>query len=138
MSRTLVLIKPDAVARGLVGKILSRFESRGFTFSQLRVQVASKEQLDAHYSEHVGKDFYPAMAEYMSSGPLVAVIIEGEGVQEAVRSMMGATMPSAAAPGTIRGDYSRSWADGVARNVIHGSDSYEAAEREISIWFPSN
>lgn len=134
--RTLMLIKPDAYARGLVGEIISRIERKGYRIVALRVTQATSSELKAHYADHVDKSFYPQMAEYMSSGPLVALVVEGHQVIAGTRAMMGATMPTEAAPGTIRGDYGRDWGTGDVLNLVHGSDSVTSAHREISIWFP--
>jgi nucleoside-diphosphate kinase len=134
--RTLVLIKPDGVERGLVGRILARIEDRGFGFQAIHLRTATKAVLDAHYAEHVTKPFYPGLVEYMTSGPVVALVVTGAQVVSSFRSAAGATNPVAAAPGTIRGDFGRDWGDGEIRNLVHGSDSPESAEREIAIWFP--
>ncbi|MCQ9368344.1 nucleoside-diphosphate kinase [Brevibacterium sp. 50QC2O2] len=133
--RTLVLVKPDGVRRGLVGEVLRRIETKGYTLADLRMVTATSEQLAAHYAEHEGKPFYAPLVEFMSSGPVVALIAEGEGVIPGFRSLAGATDPTAAAPGTIRGDLARDWGLNVQQNIVHGSDSPEAAEREIAIWF---
>ncbi len=130
--RTLVLLKPDAVRRGLVGAILSRFEDRGLRIVALEQRTIDGEQADRHYAEHVERDFYPPLREFVTSGPLVAMVLEGDAAIEAVRAMAGATDGRKAAPGTIRGDYSLSNRE----NLVHGSDSPESAEREIGIWFP--
>jgi nucleoside-diphosphate kinase len=134
--RTLVLIKPDGVERGLVGRILSRIEERGFSFAAIELREATPAVLDAHYAEHVAKPFYPGLVRYMTSGPVLAVVVTGAQVVGAFRSLAGATDPVKAAPGTIRGDFGRDWGDGEIRNLVHGSDSPESAEREIAIWFP--
>ena len=132
IQRTLVLLKPDAVRRGLVGAILSRFESRGLRVVALEQRTIDGEQADRHYAEHVERDFYPPLRTFVTSGPLVAMVLEGDSAIEAVRAMAGATDGRKAAPGTIRGDYSLSNRE----NLVHGSDSPESAEREIGIWFP--
>jgi len=134
--RSLVLIKPDGVARGLVGRILSRLEERGFVLEALELRRATRDLLDAHYAEHTAKPFYPGLVAYMTSGPVVALVLSGAQVVASFRSMAGATDPVKADPGTIRGDFGRDWADGEIRNLVHGSDSVESAEREIAIWFP--
>ena len=134
--RTLILIKPDAVARNLRGEIISRIEAKGYTITALTQLVASESALRAHYSEHEGKPFYAPLVDYMRHGPLIALIAEGTEVVAGVRSLIGATDPTAASPGTIRGDLGRAWDSAVVQNLIHGSDSPESAEREISIWFP--
>ncbi len=132
--RTLILIKPDGVQRGYIGEILGRFEKRGYQIAELKLLQATDELLAQHYEAHVDKPFYPEMAEYMKSGPIVAAIITGTKVVAGVRTMCGATEPTAAAPGTIRGDLGRSWEDGIY-NLVHSSDSRESAEREIGVWF---
>ena len=130
--RTLVLLKPDAVRRGLVGAILSRFEQRGLRIVALEQRTIDGAQADRHYAEHVERDFYPPLRDFVTSGPLVAVVLEGDSAIEVVRGINGATDGRKAAPGTIRGDYSLSNRE----NLVHGSDSPESAEREIGIWFP--
>ncbi|MDY5584357.1 MAG: nucleoside-diphosphate kinase [Arcanobacterium sp.] len=132
--QTLILVKPDGVQRGLIGEILRRFEARGYEIAALKMLQATDELLAQHYEAHVDKPFYPEMAKYMKSGPVVAAIIEGDKVVEGVRTMCGVTEPTAAAPGTIRGDLGRSWADGIY-NLVHSSDGRESAQREIGIWF---
>lgn len=133
--RTLVLIKPDGVARGLTGSILARIEAKGYVLAELKKLNATTEQLAAHYAEHEGKPFYQPLVDFMSSGPIVAAIFEGQRVIEGFRSLAGATEPTTAAPGTIRGDLGRDWGEKVQKNLVHGSDSAESAEREIGIWF---
>ncbi len=130
--RTLVLLKPDAVRRGLVGNILSRFEAKGLTLVALEQRHISAEDADAHYAEHVERDFYPPLRTFVTSGPLVAAVLEGDEAIEVVRLLNGATDGRKAAPGTIRGDLSLSNRE----NLVHGSDSPESAEREIALWFP--
>ena len=132
LQRTLVLLKPDAVRRGLVGAILSRFETRGLRIVALEQRSIDGEQADRHYAEHVERDFYPPLRAFVTSGPLVALVLEGDSAIEVVRGINGATDGRKAAPGTIRGDYSLSNRE----NLVHGSDSPESAEREIGIWFP--
>lgn len=132
--RTLVLLKPDAVERGLVGAILSRFEAKGLTVVAMELRTLDRDTLARHYEEHVGKGFYADLVEFMSRGPVVAMVLEGpENTWEVVRSMMGATNPRTAAPGTIRGDLGILFTE----NLVHGSDSAESAAREIKIFFPS-
>jgi nucleoside-diphosphate kinase len=131
--RTLVLLKPDTVRRGLVGAVLSRFEQRGLRIVALEQRTIDGEQADRHYAEHVERDFYPPLRDFVTSGPLVALVLEGDQAIEVVRGINGATDGRKAAPGTIRGDYSLSNRE----NLVHGSDSPESAEREIGIWFPS-
>lgn len=130
--RTLVLIKPDGVARGLVGEVLRRIELRGFTIVALQLRVLEVEIAELHYGEHKGKPFFERLVDFITSGPLVAAVAEGPDVVEAWRTMMGATNPISAAPGTIRGDL----AVEMSRNVAHGSDSPESAVREIGLFFP--
>ena len=132
--RTLVLLKPDAVERGLVGTILSRFEAKGLTLVALELRTLDTETLARHYEEHVGKGFYGELVQFMSRGPVVALVLEGpENTWEVVRSMMGTTNPRTAAPGTIRGDLGILFTE----NLVHGSDSLASAEREIGIFFPA-
>jgi nucleoside-diphosphate kinase len=130
--RTLVLLKPDAVRRGLVGALLERFEAKGLTLVAMELRTISPDLADEHYAEHVAKDFYPPLRDFVTSGPLVAVVLEGDEAVEVVRALNGATDGRKAAPGTIRGDLSLSNRE----NLVHGSDSPESAEREIGIWFP--
>ncbi|MBA2956680.1 nucleoside-diphosphate kinase [Nocardioides sp. MAH-18] len=135
--RTLVLLKPDAVRRGLVGEIIRRIEAKGYTLAALDLRTATPELLAAHYAEHEGKPFYEPLVEFMLSGPVVAMVLEGERCIEGFRSVAGATDPTVAAPGTVRGDLGRDWGLKVQQNLVHGSDSLESAEREIGIWFPN-
>ena len=130
--RTLVLLKPDAVRRGLVGNVLSRFEAKGLTIVALEQRTIDDALADEHYADHVEKDFYPPLRDFVTSGPLVALVLEGDEAIEVVRGINGATDGRKAAPGTIRGDLSLSNRE----NLVHGSDSPESAEREIKIWFP--
>jgi len=134
--RILVLIKPDAVERRLTGEILRRIEAKGYALTALKVLTPTEEILAEHYAEHVDKPFYPGVVEYMTSGNVVAAVAEGQRVVEGVRSLMGPTDPTTAAPGTIRGDLGRDWGGESMMNLVHGSDSPQSAEREISIWFP--
>ena len=134
--RTLVLIKPDGVRRGLVGEVIARIEKKGYSISALRMLSADRSMLESHYAEHNGKPFYEPLLEFMSSGPIVALIAEGERVIEGFRSLAGATDPTVAAPGSIRGDLARDQGTRVVQNIVHGSDSVESAEREIKIFFP--
>ncbi|MBJ2119946.1 nucleoside-diphosphate kinase [Arthrobacter sp. MSA 4-2] len=136
--RTLVLIKPDGVARNLTGTILGRIETKGYTLVDLKLMSATRELLEEHYAEHVGKPFYEALVEFMLSGPIVAAVFEGQRVIEGFRSLAGSTEPTAAAPGTIRGDFGRDWGLKVQQNLVHGSDSAESAVREIGIWFSAS
>ena len=131
--RTLFLCKPDAVERGLVGVIISRFEAKGLTIAAMDLRTLDKETLARHYEEHVGKAFYEDLVTFMSRGPVVAMVVEGpEDTWDVVRTMMGATNPRKAAPGTIRGDLGILFTE----NLVHGSDSAESAEREVNIFFP--
>lgn len=131
--RTLVLIKPDAVRRGLVGTILSRFESKGLTLVALEQRTIDAAQADAHYAEHVDQPWYPPLREFAISGPLVALVLEGDEAIAVVRLLNGVTDGRAAAPGTIRGDLSLSNRE----NLVHASDSEESSAREIALWFPT-
>lgn len=133
--QTLVLIKPDGVARSLTGEIIRRIEQKGYVVNGLKMLDATKEQLAAHYAEHEGKPFYAPLMEFMSSGPIVALRVEGDRVIEGFRSLAGTTDPTTAAPGTIRGDLGRDWSEKVQKNLVHGSDSVESANRELKIWF---
>jgi nucleoside-diphosphate kinase len=133
--RTLVLVKPDGVRRGLVGDVISRIESKGYSIVALRMLVADRPLLEQHYAEHKGKPFYEPLLEFMSSGPIVALIAEGNRVIEGFRALAGATDPTVAAPGTIRGDLARDQGTKVVENIVHGSDSLESATREITIFF---
>ena len=130
--RTLVLIKPDAVRRGLAGEILRRFELRGLEIREARLFTVDRELAGEHYAEHAEKPFFGELVEFITSGPTLALVLEGEGAIATVRTTMGATNPADAGPGTIRGDLALSMPD----NLVHGSDSPESAEREIGIWFP--
>lgn len=133
--RTLVLIKPDGVSRSLTGTILARVEAKGYNLVDLKLLNAARGQLEQHYEEHIGKPFYEPLVEFMLSGSVVAAIFEGERVIEGFRSLAGSTEPTAATPGTIRGDLGRDWGLKVQQNLVHGSDSTESSEREIGIWF---
>jgi nucleoside-diphosphate kinase len=135
MERTLVLVKPDGVRRGLIGEVIRRIEAKGYTLARLELRTASRELLAEHYAEHEGKPFYEPLVEFMLSGPVAAMVVEGERVVEGFRALAGATDPTAALPGTIRGDLGRDWGVKVQQNVVHGSDSPGSAEREIGIWF---
>ncbi|WP_153397000.1 nucleoside-diphosphate kinase [Ornithinicoccus halotolerans] len=138
IERSLVLVKPDGYARGLTGEVLRRVEAKGYRLVALRVLVPTRDQLVAHYAEHQGKPFYEPLLEFMSSGPVVAVLIEGHRCIEGFRALAGATDPTAALPGTIRGDLGRDWGVRVQQNIVHGSDSPESAARETTIWFPEH
>ncbi|MEV4483679.1 nucleoside-diphosphate kinase [Micromonospora coxensis] len=130
--RTLVLIKPDAVRRGLVGEIISRFERKGLRIDAMQTRTLDEDFADQHYAEHVDKPFYPPLKEFMTGGPLVALVLSGDQVIEVVRAMIGATDGRKAAAGTIRGDFSLSNRE----NLVHASDSTDSAKREIALWFP--
>jgi nucleoside-diphosphate kinase len=130
--RTLVLLKPDTVRRGLVGAVLSRFEAKGLSIVALEMRTIDVAKADEHYAEHVDRDFYPPLRDFVTSGPMLAAVLEGDEAIEVVRALNGATDGRKAAPGTIRGDLSLSNRE----NLVHGSDSPESAEREIKIWFP--
>lgn len=133
--QTLVLIKPDGVARSLTGEIIRRIESKGYVVTGLKMLKPSSDQLAAHYAEHEGKAFYAPLIEFMSSGEVVAIRLEGDRVIEGFRALAGTTDPTTAAPGTIRGDLGRDWGEKVQKNLVHGSDSVESATRELGIWF---
>ena len=133
--KTLILIKPDGVRRGLVGEVISRIEKKGYSVTALRMLQADRALLEKHYEEHKGKPFYEPLLEFMTSGPIVAMIAEGNRVIEGFRSLAGATDPTVAAPGTIRGDLARDQGTKVVQNIVHGSDSPESAAREIAIFF---
>jgi len=130
--RTLVLIKPDGVRRGLAGEVLTRIERKGLRIVAMDMRVVGKDLAETHYAEHAGKPFYGSLVEFITSGPLVAMVVEGPRAIEAFRALAGATDPVKATPGTIRGDYALEVQD----NIVHGSDSPDSAEREIKIFFP--
>lgn len=132
MERTLVLIKPDGVKRGLIGEIIGRYEKKGFKIREAKLINANKEILEEHYQEHKGREYFDRLIEYMSSGPVMAIILEGENVIEIVRMMNGHKDPTKALSGTIRGDFAYS----LTENIVHASDGTDSAEREIKIWFP--
>lgn len=135
MERTLILVKPDGVRRGLVGEVISRIESKGYQITDLKLMNPTRALLEEHYAEHKGKPFFDPLVEFMLSGPLVAMVAEGQRVIEGFRSLAGVTDPTVAAPGTIRGDLARDQGTKVVQNLVHGSDSPESANREISIFF---
>ena len=135
LEETLVLVKPDGVARGLTGEILRRIEAKGYVLVDLRLVHATQQLLAEHYAEHAGKPFYEPLVEFMLSGPVVAVRVSGQRVIEGFRSLAGTTDPTKAAPGTIRGDLGRDWGLKVQQNLVHGSDSPESASRELALWF---
>jgi len=136
--KTLILVKPDGVRRGLVGEVISRIETKGYAIDALRMLQADEALLAQHYAEHIGKPFYEPLVEFMMSGPIVAIVASGNRVIEGFRSLAGVTDPTVAAPGTIRGDLARDQGTRVVQNIVHGSDSPESAEREIQIFFPKN
>jgi nucleoside-diphosphate kinase len=129
--RTLILAKADAVVRGLVGEILSRFERRGYTIVGMKMLIVEPARARKHYAEHEGKPFFNGLVEYLTGSPIVALVIEGNDAIEGCRATIGATNPIKAGPGTIRGDYAQT----IGRNLVHGSDSPDSAAREIAIWF---
>jgi nucleoside-diphosphate kinase len=135
--RTLVIVKPDGVRRGLVGEVLARIERRGLRLVALELRTLDRDVLARHYAEHDGKPFFEPLLAFMSEGPVVLAVVEGDRAVETFRSMAGATDPVAAAPGTIRGDLSRDWGTRVVQNLVHGSDSGDSAEREIALFFPA-
>ena len=135
IEETLVLIKPDGVARGLTGEILARIEAKGYALVDIRLVQADRELLGEHYAEHAGKPFYEPLVDFMESGPVVAIRLAGNRVIEGFRSLAGTTDPTTAAPGTIRGDLGRDWGLKVQQNLVHGSDSVESATRELALWF---
>ena len=134
--RSLVLVKPDAFVRGLSGEVLRRIEAKGYTLVTLAIFTPDRERLAQHYVEHLGKPFYESLIDFMTGGRVTAVVIEGERCIEGFRAMAGATDPTRALPGTIRGDLGRDWGHGLQQNIVHGSDSLESSKREIDIWFP--
>lgn len=137
IERTLVLVKPDGVRRGLSGEILRRIEAKGYTLRAVQLLDATEDVLRRHYAEHEGKAFFGPLVEFMKSGPVLAAVVEGEGVIPGFRALAGATNPTEAAPGTIRGDLGRDWGTKVVQNLVHGSDAPESAAREIALWFPT-
>ncbi|MGI9064462.1 MAG: nucleoside-diphosphate kinase [Pseudonocardiaceae bacterium] len=131
--RTLVLVKPDGVARGLVGEVISRIERKGLTLVALELRTVPRDVAEEHYGEHVGKPFYGGLLEFITSGPVVAAVVEGDRAVAAFRQLAGGTDPvESAVPGTLRGDFALV----MQSNLVHGSDSPESAEREIKLWFP--
>jgi nucleoside-diphosphate kinase len=135
IEKTLVLVKPDGVRRNLVGEVISRIEKKGYTISAIKMIQADRTLLELHYAEHQGKPFFEPLLEFMASGPIVAIVAEGNRVIEGFRSLAGTTDPTVAAPGTIRGDLARDQGTKVSQNIVHGSDSPESAAREIEIFF---
>jgi nucleoside-diphosphate kinase len=132
MDRTLILVKPDAFARGLTGEIVARFERKGLRIAALRHMTMDRDLAERHYAEHAEKPFFGELVEFITSGPLVAMVLEGEEAVAAARQVIGATNPLEAAPGSIRGDF----AIETGQNLVHGSDSAESARREIELFFP--
>jgi len=132
MERTLILVKPDAFARNLTGEIIARFERKGLRLAALQQLTMTEQLAERHYAEHQGKPFYDELVRFITSGPLVAMVLQGEQAVTAARQVIGATNPLEAAPGSIRGDY----AIEVGQNMVHGSDSPESASREVSLFFP--
>jgi nucleoside-diphosphate kinase len=132
MERTLIVVKPDGVQRGLSGEILARFEKRGFKLVALKMLTVSPELAEEHYAEHREKPFFPSLRDFITSSPVVAMVLEGQNAIALSRQMIGATDPLQVAPGTIRGDYTLD----KQANLIHGSDSAESATRELALWFP--
>lgn len=133
--QTLVLVKPDGVKRNLIGEIIRRIETKGYVIVEMKKLTPSRELLSQHYAEHEGKPFYEPLVEFMASGDVVALKVEGNRVIEGFRALAGATDPTAALPGTIRGDLGRDWGLKVQQNLVHGSDSVESATRELALWF---
>jgi nucleoside-diphosphate kinase len=131
MERTLILVKPDAFARGLTGEIIARFERKGLTLAALKQLTMTRALAERHYAEHEGKPFFAELVSFITSGPLVAIVLEGEQAVPAARQVIGATNPIEAAPGSIRGDY----AIEVGQNLVHGSDSPASAAREVALFF---
>ena len=130
--RTLVLVKPDGVRRGLVGEVIGRLERKGLTLVALELRTLDRSLAEAHYGEHASKPFFGELVDFITSGPLVAMVVEGPRAIEAVRGLMGATDPVKAAPGSLRGDFALE----IGQNLVHGSDSPESAQREIELFFP--
>jgi len=133
--KTLILVKPDGVRRQLIGEVIARVEAKGYVITSLRMMQADRALLERHYEEHKGKPFFEPLVEFMMSGPIVAMVAEGNRVIEGFRSLAGVTDPTVAAPGTIRGDLARDQGTKVVQNIVHGSDSPESAAREIKIFF---
>jgi nucleoside-diphosphate kinase len=136
MERSLVLVKPDGFKRGLTGEVLRRIEAKGYQLVALRILTPTRDMLAEHYAEHAAKPFFGELVDFMSSGPVTAIVIEGQQCIAGFRSLAGATDPTKSLPGTIRGDLGRDWGQGSTENVVHGSDSPESAAREMAIWFP--
>jgi len=132
VERTLILVKPDAFARNLTGEIISRFEVKGLRLAELKLMTMTRELAEQHYAEHEGKPFFEELVSFITSGPLVAMVLDGDDAVRAARQVIGATNPLEAAPGSIRGDYAIS----VGQNMVHGSDSPESGTREVGLFFP--
>ncbi len=132
MERTLILVKPDAFARNLTGEIIARFERKGLKLAALKQMTMTRELAERHYAEHVGKGFFGELVDFITSGPLVAMVLQGESAVEAARQVIGSTNPLQASPGSIRGDY----AIELGQNMVHGSDSTESSAREVALFFP--
>jgi nucleoside-diphosphate kinase len=130
--RTLVLVKPDGVRRGLIGEVVGRLERKGLTIAAMELRTLDRETATKHYGEHEGKPFFSELVDFITGGPLVAIVAEGHRAVEAVRALMGVTDPVASAPGSIRGDYALE----IGQNLVHGSDSPESAAREVALFFP--
>jgi nucleoside-diphosphate kinase len=135
VEETLVIVKPDGVARNLTGEILRRIEAKGYQLVDIRMLQADREILAQHYAEHEGKPFYEPLVEFMQSGPVVAIRVAGDRVIEGFRALAGSTDPTSAPAGTIRGDLGRDWGLKVQQNLVHGSDAPESAQRELALWF---
>lgn len=135
IEETLVLVKPDGVARNLIGEVLCRIERKGYQIVDLKMVEPTRDLLEQHYAEHKGKPFFAGLVEFMESGPIVAVRVAGNDVIAGFRSLAGTSDPTTAAAGTIRGDLGRAWGTSVQQNIVHGSDSPESAGRELALWF---
>jgi len=134
IEKTFLMVKPDGVDRQVIGNIVDRFERRGFVMKEAKLMTASRELAEAHYAEHAERPFFGELVDFITSGPVFAMVWEGENVIKLARIMMGATKPEESSPGTIRGDFAVT----LSHNVIHGSDSLASAEREIGLWFPES
>ena len=132
--KTLILVKPDGVRRGLIGEVVARIERKGLTISRMELRTVARDLAEQHYEEHRERPFFAELVAFITGGPLVAMVVEGDSAITAMRQVMGATNPIEAAPGSIRGDY----ATVIGENIVHGSDSPESAEREIGIFFPAS
>ncbi len=134
MEQTLVLIKPDGVQRGLIGEVIRRIEAKGYTIRALQLRILDRGTAEEHYAEHADKPFFSELVTFITSGPLVAMCVEGEDAVRGLRQLMGATHPLEAAPGSIRGDFATS----IGENIVHGSDAAQSAERELALFFPES